>query len=112
MKKTSIINQKLVEQRNISKESVLEIEKLYKNIDKLFNLAKKDKDLTYPGSGKKYINSLREIEFKLQELWKFDKDISKHSYWNKLEKCSCPKLDNVNSLYKNFDNNCVFHGNL
>jgi hypothetical protein len=36
---------------------------------------------------------ITEIEFRLQELWRFPKDAKFHRFWE-TPKCSCPKIDN------------------
>lgn len=36
---------------------------------------------------------LQEVEFCLQEMWKFEKDAKFHRFWE-YPKCTCPKMDN------------------
>ena len=55
---------------------------------------------------------MRELEYKLQENWNFDKDPLKHTWWNRFEKCTCPKIDNAERFgyEKIISSNCPFHG--
>lgn len=54
---------------------------------------------------------LREIEFELQDLWKFPKDEMYHMFWQ-YPKCTCPKLDNIDSYpyMQFFSTTCPLHG--
>lgn len=60
---------------------------------------------------KSLAQDITEVEFELQSLWKFPKDIKFHRFWE-LPKCSCPKLDNSDSYphrqYTRLD--CPLHG--
>lgn len=61
-----------------------------------------------------YLNEqLEPLEFKLQDLWGFDKNSNFHIYWFKSKKCSCPKLDNKNKLgsgLRYINSQCIIHG--
>lgn len=54
---------------------------------------------------------LTEIEFELQRLWKFKKDINYHRFWE-YPKCACPELDNIDAYpFRRFINlTCPLHG--
>ena len=48
------------------------------------------------------------IQFDLQDAWHFPRDSNYHRYWT-LPKCSCPYLDNEDTLgtkYKHIDGKC------
>lgn len=52
------------------------------------------------------------IEFELQDLWGFSKDIRFHRFWYR-PKCSCPSLDNADNYphgYYVVNGNCPLHG--
>lgn len=38
---------------------------------------------------------VRNLEFKLQELWKFPQDPKFHRYQQHIKGCTCPRLDNM-----------------
>lgn len=52
-------------------------------------------------------------EYELQELWGFNRDRSRHTYWLVNPTCSCPKMDN-NDCYgqevKWYSEYCPWHG--
>ena len=53
-----------------------------------------------------------ELEFQLQELWNFKRDINFHRFWD-LPKCRCPKLDNDDTYPFGFyvvSGDCPLHG--
>lgn len=53
------------------------------------------------------------IEFKMQEIFGFNKDKNFHRYWNESPRCTCPKLDNIDlygTEYRIFDTECPIHG--
>lgn len=56
---------------------------------------------------------MKEIEFSMQEAWKFPRDEKKHSWWFQLPKCTCPKMDNRGRWgLGNFiiNEECILHG--
>lgn len=38
---------------------------------------------------------VRELEFRLQEQWKFSKDAKFHRYQLEIKGCTCPRMDNM-----------------
>jgi len=56
---------------------------------------------------------VEELEFQLQESWKFEKDKNYHRYWWTLPKCTCPKMDNEDRFgtdYHVYSSDCPIHG--
>jgi hypothetical protein len=52
------------------------------------------------------------IEFMLQDVWKFERDIRFHKFWE-TPHCACPKLDNMDAWgtgYYIIENRCPIHG--
>lgn len=39
------------------------------------------------------------IEYELQGYWHFKQDRDFHTFWFKMPHCSCPKMDNADSMY-------------
>lgn len=61
---------------------------------------------------KELANLITEIEFKLQELWKFPKNYKFHRFWE-TPKCMCPKIDNEDAYphgYYIISADCPLHG--
>ncbi len=108
--KEIIINLELAKKQNLKKKDIIKLIDTYKDLYQTIDLANKNKKLKKPGSGIEIALKIEQLEYKLQELWKFSKDSSKHKYWNRLSNCICPKKDNVNSLNRIINNNCIFHG--
>jgi len=55
---------------------------------------------------------LVEIEFKIQEAFKFERDSRFHRFWER-PKCGCPKLDNYDKWGTKFSivsSECELHG--
>lgn len=73
-------------------------------------------DLLYYTSDRKMLKSLaldlQEVEFELQALWGFEKDVKFHRFWE-YPKCECPRLDNMDAYphLQYINNNCPLHGN-
>lgn len=40
------------------------------------------------------VQLIEDIEFTLQGLWKFERDVNYHTHWIDIEGCKCPKMDN------------------
>lgn len=47
-----------------------------------------------------HADKVESLEFLLQAFWHFEQDKTKHSFWYKLPFCTCPKIDNGDSMYK------------
>lgn len=107
------INLNLAKEKKLNKKDILRLINTYKKLFETIELANKDKKLKTPGSGFEYATKIENLEFALQDLWKFPKDNTKHRYWNTLNSCNCPKNDNILSLSLNriVNLDCIFHGN-
>jgi len=58
-------------------------------------------------------NQVIPLEFKLQELWGFKKDKNYHRLWMEHDKCTCPKLDNLDDIgtgMRHINTECIIHG--
>ena len=42
---------------------------------------------------------LSNAELQMQELWGFEQDPNKHTWWLKPKSCRCPKLDNTDPAF-------------
>ena len=100
------INIKIVDGKNITELKDTYI-LLFKEFEKseLPNLSKHDR--------LNIVNNIETIEFKMQELFGFEKNRDFHSYWNDIEYCECPLLDNIDNFgtpYRDIVLECQFHG--
>ena len=105
-------NPTLVAKQGLTDEDVEKIEKLHLKRARLFV-----KMLEYAGikdwtALKIRALELEEIEFKLQDAWKFKRDSRLHRFWN-APGCACPRLDNEDRLGTGFammSAACPIHG--
>jgi hypothetical protein len=85
-----VANINLVKQLQISDKNIKKINNLHEFRNSIFRLMEKtgDKcDLRY------YNEVLTHLEYRLQELWGFEKDSNFHRFWDRPH-CTCPKMDN------------------
>lgn len=45
------------------------------------------------------VQLIEDIEFTLQGLWKFPRDINYHLHWMHIKGCTCPKMDNTDFVF-------------
>lgn len=57
------------------------------------------------------LKSLTQIEYELQDLWKFKRDKKYHRFWE-IPGCECPKLDNEDCYphRRVINEGCPYHG--
>lgn len=74
----------------------------------IYDLIRETED---PDLLKSLAQDLTEIEFHLQELWKFPRDANFHRFWE-YPKCTCPKLDNADDYphMQHINLGCPLHG--
>lgn len=44
-------------------------------------------------------SQLESVEYRLQDLWGFEKNANYHTWWLRPKNCKCPKLDNQDPAY-------------
>jgi len=89
-----ILNDTLVAKQGLSDEQKQKLHILYKQLDDIFEYCASTPEDSLAEIGESITETIKNIEFQLQEAWNFDKDPLKHAWWNKAPKCKCPKLDN------------------
>ena len=106
----SILNEALAKKQKITEKQRKNLLMLYKDLKELFDEANNDENLDKNGPA--YSDMLRELEFSLQDNWNFDRDELKHTWWNRFNKCTCPKMDNAErfGFPKYISGDCPFHG--
>ena len=85
------LNEHLILQQNLSEYEVLQILKLHE-----YRLTIRAKMRALPSDNPKikaYAKELEQIEFLLQDAWKFERNINYHKFWE-APHCTCPKMDN------------------
>jgi len=112
--KDVVLNQKLIEKQKITEEGVIKIKKPHRKKNKLFSKISRWME---EGNDKKIILSakkLKEIEFKMQDVWGFERDSNKHIHWFQNPACSCPTIDNFESFpfRRLYSGDCILHGKL
>ncbi len=105
----SVVSDTLVEQRNISDEFLERIKKLHL---KRFKVKEKMINTDDHSRLRVLANTIKDLEFELQDLWGFERDYSMHD-WFDVPKCTCPKMDNrerKGTDYQIISINCPIHG--
>ena len=102
------LNKNLIDQQNAWK-NLDNIAELHHFKLSIYSLLSETKDESLM---KSLSLDLREIEFELQDLWGFKKNMNLHRFWE-YPKCLCPKLDNIEDYphRQYFNNKCPLHGN-
>ena len=88
------LNQALLDSQKVSPEQAKTLEELYTQLDALFETCAPTTDDILEVVGEEVTNMIKEIEFQLQVNWNFEKDELKHTWWNKVPGCKCPRIDN------------------
>ncbi len=104
------LNEKLLKEKNISKSNREAIEELHQQLEVLAVESENENlsDEEYKQIG----DSVETIEFALQELWGFNKDIAFHRHYMKLHGCTCGNIDNKEDYgYRRHKSGaCKYHG--
>lgn len=97
------INKALAKQRQLPEGSIVAIEVLHQILKQI---------LARPGLSNDPVKEIESLEYTLQMLWGFPVDPNFHTYWYKIDGCTCPKLDNEDHFGHSriIDNNCKWHG--
>lgn len=85
------LNERLILQKNLSESEVEQILRLHE-----YRLTIRAKMRALPSDNPKvkaYAKDLEQIEFLLQDAWKFERNINYHKFWE-APHCTCPKMDN------------------
>ena len=106
------LNQELLVRQKVTDAQIDELEKIYDELVLLVNTVNKLKKIS-PEEGSAFAKQMEDIEFKLQDNWNFPRSELHHTWWNRFNKCTCPKMDNYERFgfkkIKSLD--CPFHGN-
>ena len=104
------LNERMILQQNLSESEVAEILRLHE-----YKLTVRARMRALPSDNPKikaYAKDLEQIEFLLQDAWKFERNINYHKFWE-VTHCTCPKMDNDDvwpsgHYVRNFE--CPVHG--
>jgi len=77
----------LIERQKVTKDNVKRIIELQKRRGEIEDMMLEEDDLD------ELVIEWHENEFKLQDLWGFERDRNYHKFWN-IPSCQCPKMDN------------------
>lgn len=81
-----------VEKQDLSKGDVAKIIMLHNEKDMLFSeMELLDSD---DPSLRSYAKKIEDLEFRMQDAWKWDRDATKHTHWFQAPHCTCPSMDN------------------
>lgn len=110
-KKLCKLNANMVERQKLTPERIKKLKELHRERQSIFDMMEIS---TVKSQLRELVKDLQEVEFQMQDAWRFPRDARYHSWWYKAPKCTCPKMDNderrgtclsiINQL-------CVLHGN-
>ena len=104
------LNPDLIKQQKLTKKEVKRLQELHAYRERVFA----DMELeTDPAALRGFAERVENIEFMLQEAWRFPQDAQKHSWWFQVPHCQCPKLDNwerVGTGQRIINGDCPVHG--
>jgi len=109
-KEVVILNQNLIAKQELTFEEVKTIIRLHKKrIDIENNIFVQ----TNPKRKLVLLKKWEEIQFQLQDAWKFPRIQGKHVFW-RMKGCTCPKIDNDDNWTNNgpyfYNSACPIHG--
>ena len=108
------LNPKLIERQELVKKDIVEIQKLHRKKNKLFENIRRWKEYGLLSKVKGSAKKLENIEFKMQKAWKFNQDYTRHTHWFQNPACNCPKMDNFDFAGWKiiYAADCPLHGHL
>lgn len=98
------LNEDLLISQKVSEENKLHMQTIYEALDEV---------LKNPESVDDPVEFIEKMELLLQHLWNFPQDKTFHRYWLKIDKCSCPIMDNMERIgtpYRVYNRECIWHG--
>ena len=104
------LNERLILQQNLSESEVEQILRLHE-----YKLTVRATMRALPSDNPKikaYAADLEQIEFLLQDAWKFERNINYHKFWE-APHCTCPKMDNDDAWPSGYyvrNLSCPVHG--
>ena len=104
------INPTMADRQKLSKRACTNLIRLHCQMEDLFERI----DSKPEGANlKKFVKQIENIEFEMQKEWKFTQDAKFHVWWNRVSKCTCPRLDNADRWgtgQRVISSNCPLHG--
>ncbi len=85
------LNPLLIKRQNRTDEDIENIVELHGELHKAFDEMEAE---TETERLQNLAIVVKEIEFRLQEAWGFDRNTDWHSWWFQVPHCTCPVLDN------------------
>ena len=104
------LNERLILQQKLSEVEVEQILRLHEY--KLTICAKMEALPPDNPKVKAYAKELEQLEFLLQDAWKFPRDANFHRFWE-MPHCTCPKMDNEDAYPSGYyvkNLSCPVHG--
>lgn len=97
------LNWNLAQEKNLTWKQMQEIMRLHTERVDVFKQMKKTKSL------KKLIKlaiEIEQIEYRLQDAWKFERNRVSHTHWNRIPECMCKNYPGGERF---FDSSCRIH---
>lgn len=98
------LNEELMKKQNLSQDDIDLLYELHEQLDHVVN---------NPDEYKNPVSVIERFEFLLQKTWGFEQDSNYHTHWLRIKGCTCPKMDNRDTVYfgrRVINNSCPHHG--
>lgn len=108
-KRIGRLNQRLVIQKFLDDAEIENIKELHIKAY-LLGIQFSDKEI----SAKEYCKEWTNIQYRLQDAWKFEKNSYYHRFWE-MRGCMCPKMDNDDAYPSGcyvYNASCPVHGHI
>lgn len=107
-----LLNPDLIKKQKLDDEAVMQIMKWHQFRLSVFDIMAETDD---PIWLHRLAAMVEEIEYELQRLWRFPRSRDHHTWWNRVPKCRCPRMDNAERYgtpYRIISGACPVHGEL
>ena len=108
-----MLNERLIEKQQISEDDIQQIIDLHNEREDLFEWMGNLDPIQEQHRLQLSAKLLTDIEFQLQEAWKFTKGKQYHTWWYMVPHCKCPFMDNREAFGTDFaviSVDCPVHG--
>lgn len=98
-----MLNKQLLEKQGIDEEGEKLILSLHEQLQDV---------LHRPKAYENPVDLIEDLEYCLQNAWKFGRDRDKHSWWMEIKGCTCPRMENLDrcgTTYRVISGNCPWH---
>lgn len=108
----SYLNPRFAARKKVTVEGLRKIQNTHRKILGLFDKIRQEDDSV---KLHKMAERVTELDYELQAIWGFERDVNFHTWWFKAPKCACAKMDNTDFIgtpYNSVNESCPLHGKI